>query len=202
VVSARAAKDARRRAALKKSTPSTIDRLDPEIRELISQLRVDKGFTIDEIREALVKVIGEDRVPSRSALGRHVRQLHEISAEMRETGVYAEALAKEHGGKSGSQLLDLNAQLLQSHMFKLMIAEKDGEGIILSAKEAKEFSEALRNIALMRKTEQDVIAKAEARAAEKERLKNAETAATAARAKGLSKDTVEAIRRAVLGSGE
>lgn len=200
MVSAKAAKDARRRAALKKSTPSTIDRLDPEIRELIAQLRIDKGFTIDEIRAALVKVIGEDRAPSRSALGRHVRGLAEVSADLRETQIYAEALAREAGSKTGNQLLDMNAQLLQANMFKLMLAEREGEGILLTPKEAKEFSEALRNVALMRKTEQDVIAKAEQRAAEKERLASADKATSAARAKGLSKDTVDAIRKAVLGS--
>ena len=200
MVSAKAAKDARRRAALKKSTPSTIDRLDPEVRELIAQLRIDKGFTIDEIRAALVKIIGEDRVPSRSALGRHVRGLAEVSADLRETQIYAEALAREAGSKTGNQLLDMNAQLLQANMFKLMLAEREGEGILLTPKEAKEFSEALRNVALMRKTEQDVIAKAEQRAAEKERLASADKATSAARAKGLSKDTVDAIRKAVLGS--
>lgn len=200
MVSPRAAKEARRKAALKKSTPSTIDRLDPEIRELIAQLRIDKGFTIDEIRAALVKVVGEERVPSRSALGRHVRGLAEVSADLRETQIYAEALAREAGGKSGNQLLDMNAQLLQANMFKLMLAEREGEGILLTPKEAKEFSEALRNVALMRKTEQDVIARAEQRAAEKERLASADKATSAARAKGLSKDTVDAIRKAVLGS--
>ncbi|MCL9998369.1 MAG: DUF3486 family protein [Erythrobacter sp.] len=200
MASSRAAKEARRRAALKKTTPSTIDRLDPEIRELIAQLRIDKGFTIDEIRAALMKVVGEDRVPSRSALGRHVRGLAEVSADLRETQIYAEALAREAGSKTGNQLLDMNAQLLQANMFKLMLAEREGEGILLTPKEAKEFSEALRNVALMRKTEQDVIAKAEQRAAEKERLASADKATSAARAKGLSKDTVDAIRKAVLGS--
>lgn len=200
MVSARAAKEARRRAALKKSTPSTIDRLEPEVRELIAQLRVDKGFTIDEIRDALVKVIGEDRVPSRSALGRHVRGLAEISADMRETRIYAEALAKEAGGKEGHQLLDMNTQLLQANMFRLMLAERDGEGIQLSSKEAKEFSEALRNIALTRKTDLEVIAKAKQQAAEEERLANAEKAASFARSNGLSKDMVDGFRKYVLGS--
>lgn len=201
MVSARAAKEARRRAALKKSTPSTIDRLEPEVRELIAQLRVDKGFTIDEIRASLVKMVGEERAPSRSALGRHVRGLAEISADMRETRIYAEALAKEAGAKEGHQLLDMNTQLLQANMFRLMLAEKDGEGIQLSPKEAKEFSEALRNIALTRKTDLEVIAKARQQAADEERRASAERATVAAKAaKGLSKDTVDAIRRAVLGS--
>ena len=29
----------------KKHTPSSIDKLEPEIRELIAQLRIDKGYT-------------------------------------------------------------------------------------------------------------------------------------------------------------
>lgn len=183
----------------RKQTPSSIDRLDPEVRELIGHLRVDKGWTIDEIRKRLIEM-GQQDVPSRSALGRHVRGLADVSADLRETQVYAEALAKEAGSKNAGQLLDVNAQLLHANMFKLLLAEREGEGIQLDSKQAKEFSEALRNLALMRKTELDTIEKAEKRAAEKERLASAERATKEARAKGLSKDTVDAIRFAVLGS--
>lgn len=186
-------------ARRKKNTPSSIDRLDPEIRELIGKLRIDHGWTIDEIRQRLIDM-GQQDVPSRSALGRHIRSLADVGADLRETQVYAEALAKEAGSKNASQLLDVNAQLLHANMFKLMLAEREGEGIQLDSKQAKEFSEALRNLALMRKTEFETIEKAEKRAAEKATKAAAEKATTAARAKGLSKDTVEAIRFAVLGS--
>jgi Protein of unknown function (DUF3486) len=187
------------KARRKKQTPSSVDRLDPEIRELIGHLRIDKGWTIDEIRARLVQM-GHQDVPSRSALGRHVRGLAEVSADLRESQVYAEALAREAGGKGGAQLIDMNAQLLGANMFKLMLAEKDGEGVQLDTKQVKEFSEALRNLALMRKTELDTIEKAEKRAAEKATKAAAENATKAAHAKGLSRDTVEAIRFAVLGS--
>lgn len=195
MISPRAAK-ARRKA----NRPSSIDKLDPEIRELIAHLRIDKGYTIDEVKAALEAEIGKARTPSRSALGRHVRDLADVSADLRDTQIYAEALAKEAGGKTGGALLDMNSQLLQANMFKLMIAEREGEGIQLDSKQAKEFSEALRNVALMRKTELDVIEKAEARAAAKATAAAAEKATKAARAKGLSRDTVDAIRHAVLGS--
>ncbi len=178
--------------------PSTVDKLDAEVRELIAQLRIDRGWSIDEIRGKLVE-IGQGHI-SRSALGRHVRGLAEVTADLKQTQIYAEALAKEAGGKGGAQLLDMNAQLLQANMFRLMLAAKDGEGIQLSPKEAKEFSEALRNVALMRRTELEVVERAEKRAAEKATRDAAEKAVTAARNKGLSRDTVEAIRFAVLGS--
>ena len=177
--------------------PSTIDQLDPEIRKLISDLRIDKGWTIDEIREKLIEQ-GQGHV-SRSALGRHVRSLEDVSADLRETQIYAEALAREVGDGKQSQLLDMNLQLLQANMFKLMLATQEGEGVVLDPKEAKAFSEALRNIALTRKTDLDVVEKAEARAAAKATKEAAEKAVTAARTKGLSQDTVDAIKFAVLG---
>lgn len=195
MVSPRVAKERR-----KKSRPSTIDRLDPEIRELIGHLRIDKGWTIDEIRARLVEM-GQADVPSRSALGRHIRSLEDVSADLRETQVFAEALAKEAGHNSQSQLLDVNMQLLQSNMFKLLLASReDGEGVQLTSKEAKDFADALRSMALTRKTDLDVIEKAEARAARKATVEAAEKATTVARQRGLSSDMVDAIYHAVLGS--
>lgn len=184
----------------RRHTPSSIDKLEPEIRELIAQLRIDKGYSIDEVRDALIKEIGKEHAPSRSALGRHVRHLADVSADMRETQVYAEALAKEAGDKEGHQLLDMNTQLLQANMFKLMLAEREGEGIVLDTKAAKEFSEALRNIALTRKNSLDLVEKAKEIAREEARTEAAENATSAARSQGLSKETVDAIRHSVLGS--
>ena len=93
-------------------------------------------------------------------------------------------------------------QLLQANMFRLMLASKDGEGIQLGPKDAKDFADALRSIALTRKTDLDVIEKAERRAAEKATTEAAEKATTVARQKGLSKDVVDQIRFAVLGSDQ
>lgn len=184
----------------KKSRPSTIDRLDPEIRELIGHLRIDKGWTIDEIRQRLVEM-GQQDVPSRSALGRHIRSLEDVSADMKQTQVFAEALAKQVGDSTQSQLLDVNMQLLQTNMFKLMLGSRDdGEGVQLTPKEAKDFADALRSMALTRKTDMDVIEKAEARAARKATVEAAENASKAARQRGLSTDMVDAIYHAVLGS--
>lgn len=187
------------RAKPARHTPSSIDRLDQEVRELIGKLRMDHGWTIDEILSRL-QDMGQS--VSRSALGRHVRTLQDISAEMREAQAMATALAREVGDADQSRMLDVNAQLLQANMFKLMLAanEQDGEGVTLKASEAKAFADALRSIALTRKSDLDLLERTEKRAAEKAKIEAADNAGAAARAKGLSKDTVEAIRRAVLGS--
>lgn len=191
---------AQAKAARKRHRPGSVDRLDPEIRELIGHLRVDKGWTIDEIRARLIEM-GQTDVPSRSALGRHVRSLAEVSADLRETQLYAEALAKEVGDSSQSRMLDVNAQLLQANMFKLMLAAKDGDGIQLSPKDSKDFADALRSIALTRKSDMDYVEKAEKRAAEKATKEAAEKAVKVARSMGVSRETVNAIWHEVLGSG-
>ncbi len=180
-------------------TPSSIDKLDREVRELIGKLRMDHGWTIDEILQRLTDM---GQAVSRSALGRHVRTLQDVAAEMRESQAMATALAREVGDGDQSRMLDVNVQLLQSNMFKLMLAanEEDGEGVQLGAKDAKAFADALRSIALTRKTDLDLLERAEKRAADKAKLEAADKATTVARSKGLSKDTVDAIRRAVLGS--
>jgi hypothetical protein len=159
---------ARRPARPTRHRPSSIDKLDAEVRELIGQLRMDHGWTIDQIRQRLLDM---GQTVSRSALGRHVRTLEDIAAEMREAQAMATALAREVGDADQSRMLDVNAQLLQANMFKLMLAanEEDGEGVQLSAKDAKAFADALRSIALTRKTDLETLEKAEARGAAKER---------------------------------
>lgn len=188
-----------RRPAKARHRPSSIDRLDHDVRELIGKLRMDHGWTIDEILQRLLDM---GQSVSRSALGRHVRTLEDISAEMREAQAMATALAREVGDADQSRMLDVNAQLLQANMFKLMLAarEEDGEGVQLTAKDAKAFADALRSIALTRKTDLDLLERAEKRATDRAKAEAAENATRAARAKGLSKETVESIRFAVLGS--
>lgn len=179
---------------------SSIDRAEKEVRDLIADLRIDRGWTIDEIKAQLEK-IGQGHI-SRSALGRHIRLLSDVGAELKEVQIYADALAKEIGDADTEKLADLNAQMLQTNMFKLMLAAKDGEALQLGPKDAKDFADALRSIALTRKTQLDVIERAEKRAADKATKEAAANATKAARAKGLSKDTVDAIRMAVLGSDQ
>ena len=66
---------------------SSIDRLPAAIREKIGQLR-QAGKTIDEILEKLKEL---DVDVSRSALGRHCKQLEEVSKSIRQSRIVAEA---------------------------------------------------------------------------------------------------------------
>ncbi len=182
----------------KKNTPSSIDRLDPEIRELIGKLRIDKGWTINEIRARLIEM-GQADVPSRSALGRHVMGLSEVQEKIRESKIWTEALAKDVDDDD-DKMASVIEQLIQTNIFKLLIAERDGEGMTLDTKASKEAAQAQNYLLEGKQRRQAFIEKKEQRAATKATKAAAENATKAARAKGLSKDTVEAIRFAVLGS--
>ncbi|PAL25489.1 phage protein Gp27 family protein [Sphingopyxis sp. GW247-27LB] len=185
---------ARRPARPTRHRPSSIDKLDFEVRELIGKLRMDHGWTIDEIRQRLLDM---GQSVSRSALGRHVRTLEDISAEMREAQAMATALAREVGDADQSRMLDVNAQLLQANMFKLMLAanEEDGEGVQLGAKDAKAFADALRSIALTRKTDLDLVERAEARAVARDRAAQRKKLDDAGRSGRLDVAALEEAKR-------
>lgn len=188
--------------ARRKNTPSTIDRLLPELQELIGQLR-GQGRTIDEIRAKLLEL---DVEVSRSALGRHVRSMADAQVAMQRSRQMAEALVAKFGGEPDDKMARLNIELAHGLLMRLMLATRideetgEAEPITLTPEDAMFCARAIQSLASASKTTEDKIQK-RIEAAKLEATRDAaEKATTAARAKGLSKDTVEAIRFAVLGS--
>src|SRR5690606_36749791 len=118
--------------------PSSIDRLPPEIREEIGRLRA-RGRTIDEI---LAKLRELDVDVSRSALGRHVKQLDQIGEELRRSRAIAEAMVERFGDAPESKVARLNIELAHALVMKCMVGE-DGDTVELSPREAQFVSDAL-----------------------------------------------------------
>ena len=110
---------------------SSIDRLPSEIREKIGQLR-QAGKTIDEILEKLKEL---DVDVSRSALGRHCKQLEEVSKSIRQSRIVAEALAKNFGDEGENKVSQVNIELMHSLILKMMV-NNDGETITMDSKDA------------------------------------------------------------------
>lgn len=177
--------------------PSSIDRLDPEIKDLIGKLRIDFGWTIDEILKRL-RDLGQQDV-SRSALGRHVKSLEEIGAQLRHSREVAKALVAQVGDQSEDRVADLNIELMHTMMLRLLTAtndEGDGQPITLGPEEQMFLSRSLQSLASARKTNTEMVFRVRKEAREDA----AKKAVDAAKSKGLSGDTVDFIRRAVLGS--
>lgn len=177
--------------------PTSVDRLDPEIKELIGKLRIDNGWTIDEILTKL-RQLGQGDV-SRSALGRHVKTIEEIGAQLRQSREVAKALVAQVGDAPEDRTADLNIELMHSMILRLVTAtndEGDGKPVLFGPEDVQFLARSLQSLAGARKTNADMVLKVRQEAA-KEASKRAETAA---KSKGLGKDTVDFIRRAVLGS--
>ena len=178
--------------------PSSIDRLDPEIKDMIGKLRIDRGWTIDEIRAQLEKLLGEEHLPSRSALGRHVKSLEEIGAQLRHSREIAQALVAQVGDAPEDRVADLNIELMHSMILRLVTAtndEGDGQPVVLDPEQTMFMARSLQALAGARKMNVDTILKARD-AATKEAAKKA---GAAAKTKGLGKETVDFIVNAVLG---
>lgn len=177
--------------------PSKIDRLPPEIREAIGDLR-RSGRTIDEIL-AHLRQLGVQDV-SRSGLGRHVQELDEIGERMRQQRALADALVARFGSEPDDKLARVNLEMMHGLLFRFAMAEQKQEEVRLGPEDLMFLSSALKNIAAAGKTDVDRIQRLEKRAAEQAKAEAAEAAVKVAGAKGLSADTVSAIRRAVLGA--
>jgi hypothetical protein len=170
--------------------PSSIKRLPPEVQETIGRLR-DQGRTLDEIlghlRQLEVDV-------SRSALGRHVKQLDAIGEELRRSRTIAEAMVARFGDAPESRTARLNIELAHTLLLKLMVSE-DGEPVKLDAKEAMFVSSAISSLTTAAKKDADGILQAR----REEAKKAAAAAESAAKDAGLSDTVVDEIKRRILG---
>lgn len=178
--------------------PSSVDRLDPEIRELIGKLRIDHGWTIDEIITKL-RELGQSEI-SRSAVGRHVKSLEEIGAQLRHSREVAKALIAQVGDAAEDRTADLNIELMHSMILRLVTAtndEGDGAPVTLDPEQTMFMARSLQALAGARKTNTDMVLKVREEATKAA----AKRAGDAAKTKGLSADTIDFIRTKVLGSG-
>lgn len=176
--------------------PSTIDRLDPEIKDLIGKLRIDFGWTIDEILTKL-RELGQGHI-KRSALGAHVKSLEEIGAQLRHSREVAQALVAQIGDAPEDRVADLNIELMHSVILRLVTATNDGgdgQPIMFAAEDVRFLSQSLQSLASAKKTNTDNILRVRKEATEAA----AKKASAAVKARGLGKDTADWIYNEVLG---
>ncbi|CAI9120460.1 DUF3486 family protein [Brytella acorum] len=182
--------------------PSSIDRLPPEIRELINRLR-DKGHTIDEI----MRKLGELEVVqiSRSSVGRYVKARAKIGERLQRTRVISEALIRERGNEPPSRTARLNIELLQTAIFDIfgLLDEGSDEAV---ADQLKNNPKAIHDIAkamdhLTRSSRNDLDYERELEASIRAKLATEARSGFEQEAKrqGLSADTVSALMAGAFG---
>ncbi len=184
--------------------PSSIDQLPEEVRAEIGRLR-GMGWTIDQILEHLRALI--DRAPSRSALGRHIQGLDKLGERMRRSRQVAEALVRELGDAPQSRAAALNIELLHSAVLDLFMKAADGEAVDGDGAAALAgnpegtmmLAKALDHLSRASKTNVEFVAAAEKRATERAKREAATAAETIARERGISGETLAAIKAGILG---
>lgn len=176
---------------------SAADKWPSDIRELVGRLR-GQGATIDAIRAKLQEL--DIDVP-RSTLGREIKELDGVIADIRRAREIAEAIGTRIDEGSASSTARGNIEMLQALTQKLMIAAR-GEGGDLSAKDAKAYSEVLRNLASASKVDLDREVKLRdevLRQLEEQKLAAAEAAEAEGRQRGMGEDELGFLRAKILG---
>jgi DNA-binding transcriptional ArsR family regulator len=176
--------------------------MDPEIREIIGRLR-QHGKTIDEIRDHLRSM---EIDVSRSALGRHVQSLEKVSERMRRSRAIADALARQIGDTSESKLTSLNIELLHGFVFDFLASAEGDDDDAAGAKALlrdpmamKLFSEAVERLTKASRHNADFVEQVEKRSETRTKAAAAKAMDTVAKEKGLSADTLAAIKAGIFG---
>jgi hypothetical protein len=182
--------------------PSTIDRLDPEIKDLIGKLRIDFGWTIDEILARLHE-LGQSDI-KRSALGVHIQSIEETGAQLRLARETATALVSAAGEGQEDRVAELNIELCQAMILRLMTAvnsDGDGKPVLIPAAEINLITKSLQQAASAKKTNADLIFRLRKEAREEAMRDAAKAVDALAKEKtaGLTKDTVDLIKRRIMG---
>jgi hypothetical protein len=170
---------------------SSVDRAGPEVRDAIGRL-LDQGRTLDEI---LAHLEGMSVEVSRSALGRYTQKIAQAGEKVRQSQVISEAVIRRFGDGPENKAARLNIQLLQTAVFDLLMKDETEA----DADQALKLSKALSNLATASRADAELVEKAERRAADRATKEAAASAEKTGREKGLSAETIAAIKANILG---
>lgn len=184
--------------------PSSVDRLEPEIREEIGRLR-GNGHSIDEILAALREL---DVVSiSRSALGRHIKGLDDVGRKLRQSRTVAEALVRQLGDEPASRSAALNIELLHTTIMDLFLAADDGtadsrgiEALRGNPQGIMALAKALDHLTSSSASDVENRRRLEEAAEKRVRARLEKGAVAEGKRRGLSRDTVMEIMRAGFGA--
>lgn len=159
--------------------PSSIDRLPQEVRDWIGRLR-DQGCTIDEIITKL-RELDKDAVPSRSALGRHLKKAEEVAERIRKSRAVADVIVRRLGESDPDKTTRMNIELMHNILFELATrtSDEDGEPVTFEPMEVMLLAKSLDHLGKASKDDVARTVAIEKRAAEKakaEALKQTEKA--------------------------
>lgn len=183
---------------------STIDQLPDEIRSEIGRL-LTQGATLDSILAHLRSLHGV--APSRSALGRHAQKFEKMGEKLKRSRQVAETLVRELGDQPESRTARLNIELLHSAVLDLHMRAAEGEDVDEGGRAALAgnpqgvmlLSKAIDHLTSASKKDADFVAQVEERATAKARKAAAGEVDRVGKERGISPDTLAAIKAGIFG---
>lgn len=181
----------------KKSTmarKSTIQQLDPRLREAIDGLLREGRHTLDDIIAKLAELNAGEAPVSRSALGRYAQRAEEQMKRYREAQEVAKVWVDKLESEPNGDVARLIPEMLRSVAFQTLGSLGDREDSA-DAQEVMFLAKAVKDLASADKltTERILVIRQEvAKRAAVEAVKQA-------KASGLSDDAAEIIRQKILG---
>lgn len=158
--------------------PSKIDRLGPDVRDLVGRLR-DQGRTLDEILAKLGELdVDPAALPSRAGLHKHLQRAEAVAEKLRRSRTVAEVVVRKLGETEPDKVTRLNIELMHQALFDMMNPE-DGEPVALDPMQMMLLSKAMDHLGKASKDDVARTVAIEKRAAEKARaeaIKQAEDA--------------------------
>lgn len=172
-------------------------KLPQELRQELDRQIVDGRLSVDEIWSWL-----QDRgvEVGRSSVHRHMQSVEEVAAEMREAREAATAIVGQLGpdaaeGKLGQLLIEM-VQNIAFRIARDRLTDPDGPGLDMEG--LMFFASTIQKLVSAQKTDADRILKIRQETAKSA----AAQAEKAMKSRGMSQDTIDFIRKAVLGAAE
>lgn len=172
---------------------SSIDTLPTAVKKYINSQLKDDRHTLDELLDHIRGEFGEDVAPSRSALGRYRQNFDEVAKKMRESRAVADVWAQKFGDEPDSDIGKVVLEILRTLAFD--VAMDQDEDNKLNPKAIGSLALAMQRIETAGKLSQQ--REKEIRVAALEEA--ADSVETAARSQGMSKETINSIKRDILG---
>ncbi len=182
--------------------PSTIDQLPDDIRAKLQELLRDPRVTQLEATakiNAILETEGHDDRISKSAVNRYAIRMEQAGAKIRESREVAEMWIGQLGATPQGKVGNFVNETLRTLALDISLVLQEGQ---LNGKNAPKAAKMLNNLALaMQRLEKaaNLNVEREKEIRQEERERAADQAAKIAKKGGLSSDTVQEIRRQILG---
>lgn len=184
---------------------SSIQQLPPDILEQLQALLRDPRVTQLEATARINAILEEQGVEARvskSAVNRYAQAMAEVGEELRQSREVAEMWIAKLGAAPQGQLGHLTNEIVRGLAFDLSLMLKRAARGEMDPEAMPETVRMIKDLAIAQEKLEKASSENVKREEEIRRRANeaaAEKAATVAKAKGLSKDTVDELRREILG---